>query len=99
LDVDVAYGYETISLETTTTDKNVKSILHQINSKYELLTKDKSLQSIEVLELKSGKLNYKITYLDPVTHLTLKFIVFYNPTFDKILLLNTVNLPASQQFD
>lgn len=50
------------------------------------------------MELKNGKLNYKIIYFDPATHLTLKFIVFYNPAFKKILLLNTINLPSSQQF-
>lgn len=98
LDVDIAYGYETISVEAVDTDKNLKNIVGQINSKYALLTKGKSLQTIEMMELKSGKLNYKIIYYDATTHLTLKFMVYYNPMFQKILLLNTVNLPSSQQF-
>lgn len=51
-----------------------------------------------MLELKSGKLNYKILYSDSLTHLTLKFIVYYDPILRKVLLLNTVNLPSSQQF-
>ena len=52
-----------------------------------------------MLELKSGKLNYKIIYFDPTTHLTVKFMVYYNPTFQKVLLLNPVNLPSSQKFE
>lgn len=98
LDVDIAYGYENISLSSVENDENVKSIISQINQKYSTLIKGKTLQNIEMMELKNGKLNYKIIYFDPITHLTLKFIVFYNPTFKKILLLNTVNLPSSQQF-
>ena len=33
-----------------------------------------------------------------MTHLTLKFIVYYDPILRKVLLLNSVNLPSSQQF-
>ena len=99
LDVDIAYGYETVSLSSVETDSNVKNIISQITTKYSQLIKGKSLQTIEVLELKSGKLNYKITYFDPATHLTVKFIVYYNPVFNKILLLNPVNLPSSQKFE
>lgn len=78
---------------------NVKTIIGQISTKYSLLVKNKVLQSIELLELKNGKLNYKFVYLDPSTHLTLKFIVYYDPILRKVLLLNTVNLPSSQQFE
>lgn len=97
-DVDIAYGYETINLSAAESDHNVKTIVTQIGSRYSELIKNKTLQSIEVLELKTGKLNYKIVYLNPVTHLTVKFIVYYDPTLKKVLLLNTVNLPSSQQF-
>ena len=99
LDVDIAYGYENVSLSTINTDKNIKNILGQIDTKYSKLTKGKTLEFIEVLELKSGKLNYKIIYIDPVTHLTVKFVVYYNPKFEKVLLLNPVSLPNSQQFE
>jgi hypothetical protein len=98
LDVDIAYGYENVSLSAVETDRNIKNIIGQIEQKYATLIKGKSLYAIEMMELKNGKLNYKIIYFDPVTHLTLKFIVFYNPVFQKILLLNTVNMPSSQQF-
>jgi len=60
--------------------------------------KNKVLDSIEVLELKNGKLNYKITYLDSKTHLSLKFMIYYDPNIQKVLVLNSVNLPSSQQF-
>lgn len=97
-DVDIAYGYEAIELSAAETDPNVKTILSQIDSRYAPLVKNKILESIERLELKTGKLNYKILYLDPISHLTLKFIVYYDPILRKVLLLNTVNLPSSQQF-
>lgn len=97
-DVDIAYGYETIDLSAAKNDANVKAILSQITSKYGEVIKNKNLQSIELLELKTGKFNYKIIYLDPTTHLSLKFIVYYDPIIRKVLLLNTVNLPAAQQF-
>ncbi len=51
------------------------------------------------MELKNGKLNYKIMFFDPITHLTVKFIVYYDPSINKVMLLNTVNLPSSQRFE
>lgn len=98
LDVDIAYGYENVDLETVKTDVNLKNIISQINLKYSKLVKGKTLQTIEVLELKNGKLNYKVIYMNPATHLTIKFMVYYNPVFEKVLLLNPINLPSSQQF-
>ena len=98
LDVDIAYGYENVSISTVDTDANLKNIISQIKTKYSKLINGKNLQTIEVLELKSGKLNYKIIYFDSTTHLTVKFMVYYNPTFQKVLLLNPVNLPSSQKF-
>lgn len=98
LDIDIAYGYEKIELSQTKTDKNIQTIISQINTKYSPLVKSKVLDSVESLELKNGKLNYKITYTDPANHSTLKFVVYYDPIIRKVLVLNTVNLPASQQF-
>ena len=49
LDVDIAYGYETVPLSQVETDTNLQVILSQINSKYSQLTKGKSLQTIELM--------------------------------------------------
>ena len=48
-DVDIAYGYETVELTAAEKDMNVKTILSQITSRYAVITKNKILQSIEVL--------------------------------------------------
>lgn len=96
LDIDIAYGYETI--DTQKSDPNVAKVLAQIASKYEPLIRGYSLDKVESLELKSGKINYKITYLNSVTHLSLKFIVYYDPKINKVMILNSVNLPSAQQF-
>ena len=60
--------------------------------------KNKVLESVEVLELKNSKLNYKITYTDSATHLSLKYVIYYDPIIRKVLILNSINLPSSQQF-
>ena len=60
--------------------------------------KNKVLESVEVLELKNGKLNYKIIYTDSATHLSLKYVIYYDPIIRKVLILNSINLPSSQQF-
>jgi len=49
IDVDIAYGYENIDLNRISADKNVQSIISQINMKYATLMKNKALESIEVL--------------------------------------------------
>jgi hypothetical protein len=96
LDVDIAFGYEAI--DTQTTDANVAKVLAQITSKYEPLIRGSTLDKVESLELKSGKINYKITYLNSATHLSTKFIVYYDPKINKIMILNSVNLPSAHQF-
>jgi hypothetical protein len=50
------------------------------------------------LELRNGKINYKITYLNPTTHASQKFIIYYDPVINKVLILNSVSLPSAQQF-
>lgn len=96
LDIDIAFGYETI--DTHSNDPNVAKVLAQITSKYESLILGSTLDKVESLELKSGKVNYKITYLNSTTHLSQKFIVLYDPAINKINLLNSINLPSAQQF-
>lgn len=96
LDIDIAYGYETISTETS--DPNVAKVLSQISNKYGPLIKGSSLDKVESLELRNGKINYKITYLNPLTHASQKFIVYYDPAINKVLILNSVSLPSAQQF-
>ena len=54
---------------------------------------------MEVLELKSGKLNYKITFTNPENHLSQKFVVYYDPKIQKVLVLNSINLPGNSQFE
>ena len=96
MDIDIAYGYETI--DTSSNDPRVKNVLTQIEGKYQPLIKGSSVDKIESLELRNGKTNYKITYLNSNTHLTQKFIVFYDPAIEKVLVLNSVSLPSGQQF-
>ncbi len=96
MDIDIAYGYETI--DTSSDDPRVKNVQTQIEAKYQPLIKGSSIDKVESLELRNGKTNYKITYLNPNTHLTQKFIVYYDPAIDKVLVLNSVSLPSAQQF-
>jgi hypothetical protein len=44
LDIDIAYGYETIDTEKS--DPNVAKVLSQINSKYGSLIKGSSLDKV-----------------------------------------------------
>jgi hypothetical protein len=60
---------------------------------------NKHLKTIEFLELKSDKFNYKIIYIDSSTNLTVKFVVFFDPKIQKILLLNSISLQSSQRFE
>lgn len=46
LDVDIAYGYENIELQQASTDKNIQTIISQINTKYSTLMKNKVLDSV-----------------------------------------------------
>lgn len=94
-DVDIAYGYENVDKETS--DPQVAKVLAQITAKYEPIVKGSSLDKVESLELRSGKINYKITYLNPTTHKSQKFIVYYDPLIDKALVLNSISLPSAQQ--
>lgn len=95
-DVDIAYGYENVDKETS--DPNVAKVLAQITAKYEPIIKGSSLDKVESLELRSGKINYKITYLNLTTHNSQKFIVYYDPVINKALVLNSISLPSAQQF-
>jgi len=49
LDIDIAFGYEKIELGQTTTDKNLQTIISQINNKYAPIVKTKILDSVESL--------------------------------------------------
>jgi hypothetical protein len=49
LDIDIAYGYEKIELSQTSTDKNIQTIISQINTKYFPLLKSKVLDSVKLL--------------------------------------------------
>lgn len=49
LDIDIAYGYETIPVEKAKSDKNVGSVLSQISSKYQSLVRSSTLDKVEAL--------------------------------------------------
>ena len=97
LDVDIANGYITMDLKTAKADPNVNNVLKSIRSRYNLLIKNKTLQTVELLELKDGRINYKIIFVDG-NGLTYKFVVFYEPNLQKILVLNAINPSQSSQF-
>ncbi len=98
LDIDIAFGYQTINQELVDADKNIKNVLDQISAKYGPLIRSSTLDKIESLELKNGKINYKITYINTKNHLSQKFIVYYDPVINKVMILNSISLPSAQQF-
>jgi hypothetical protein len=99
LDIDIAFGYENLDAKTIEKDSKVKTVLDQIKTKYSAVIKSYNLESVEVLELKSGKLNYKITYVNPDNHLSQKFVVYFDPTISKVLVLNSISIPGNSQFE
>lgn len=98
-DTDVAYGYVLIDLETISSNKNIQNILRHLNTKYHEIVYSKNVTKIEELKLFDGRINYKIVYRDPATLSEFKFIVFYQPQLEKVLVLNSVNLPHHSQYN
>lgn len=98
-DTDVAYGYVTVDLALINTNPSVQKILNHLNNKYRQIVLGKNVTKIEELKLFDGRINYKILYRDPVELSEFKFIIFYQPQLDKILVLNSVNLPHHSQYN
>lgn len=49
MNIDIALGYEDIDIGSIGTNDNVQNVLSQINAKYQLLIKNKTLTSISEL--------------------------------------------------
>ncbi len=98
-DIEIAFGYESFDISKISENENIKNVLRQIENKYKDLTKSKSLRCVEFLELKDGRINYKIVYVDESNpSASVKFVVFYQPKINKILVLNPVALGQSSQY-
>ncbi len=98
-DTDVAYGYITVDLASINTNPSIQKILAHLNNKYRQIVLGKNVTKIEELKLFDGRINYKILYRDPVELSEFKFIIFYQPQLDKVLVLNSVNLPHHSQYN
>ena len=97
-DTDIAYGYNLIDLAVVPSDSNVQNVLKEINRKYKDLVNGCEPSKVEYLELKDGRINYKIILSDPTKNLEYKFIVFYQPILKKVLVLNSINAPTSNDY-
>ncbi len=89
----------TINLASINTNPNVQKILSHLNTKYREIVLGKDVTKIEELKLFDGRINYKILYRDSVELSEFKFIIFYQPKLEKILVLNSVNLPHHSQYN
>jgi len=84
------------------TNTNIQNIISYISLKYGSVVQNKSIFKVEELELSDGRLNYKIIYsVNGSTSASdqFKFVVFYQPSLDKVLVLNTINLPQNSQYN
>ena len=99
LDTDIAYGYEVIELSTISLNANVQIILRQIQTKYGSVIRSLTLQSVEVLELKSGKLNYKFIYVNSENGSIQRIMVYYDPFTQRVIVLNRVTPVGHAQFE
>ncbi len=95
----MAYGYKIVDLASINTNPNIQKILKHLNNKYHQIVLDKNVTKIEELKLLDGRINYKILFRDPVDLSEFKFIIFYQPQLDKVLVLNSINLPHHSQYN
>lgn len=96
---DIAYGYRTVDLETLSEDRDLKHVLDYINNRYKELVADNNINKIEELKLFDGRINYKIFFHDSSKGSDFKFIVFYQPSIEKVMVLNSVNFPSHSQYN
>lgn len=88
-----------IDLQTIDSNVNVQNILKYLSNKYHDIVLNKKVIKIEELKLLDGRINYKVLYRDPVSLSEFKFIIFYQPKLQKVLVLNSVNLPHHSQYN
>ena len=98
-DTDIAYGYTTVSLANIGSDPNIQGVLNYLNQRYKSVIQGMNVSNVETLKLLDGRINYKIVYSDPVTSSQYKFVVFYQPALQKVLVLNSINIPHLSQYN
>lgn len=98
-DTDIAYGYKTINIEDLSQNVDTQYVLKYIDSRYKDVVADKKVKKIEELRLFDGRVNYKIYFQDVNTGAEFKFVVFYQPALQKVMVLNSVNLPTHSQYN
>jgi hypothetical protein len=98
-DTDIAYGYTTVSLANIGSDPNIQGVLTFLNQRYKSVIQGMNVSNVETLKLLDGRINYKIVYSEPVTLSQYKFVVFYQPALQKVLVLNSINIPHLSQYN
>ena len=98
-DTDVAYGYTIVSLDSVASDKNIQFVLKYLSNRYKEPISNADLSKIEQLRLFDGRVNYKIVYKNTRTQSEFKFVIFYQPLLQKVLILNTVGLYQQSQYN
>ena len=93
MQTNIAYGYESFPLASIQNNSTIQTVVAEIEARYSSIIQGQSVESIEVLELKSGKLNIIVRYLH------VYFTIFWDPVLERILLLNSVSSFASEKFD
>lgn len=96
-DTDMAYGYKLIDIQTISDNQNVKEVISFINNRYADAVVGMNVRKVEELILADGRINYKIIYNSKDSEF--KFIIFYQPTLKKVLVLNSVNLPQHSHYN
>ena len=92
-EVSIAYGFEPVNIADASNDETISMIEREIKVKYQSTLRGQSIREIEKLELKNGKVNYKIRY-DNVY-----FIVYYDTLLQRVLLLNAITSHTNTQYN
>ena len=86
-------------MDSVSNDKNIQFVLKYLGQRYKEPISNADLNKIEQLKLFDGRVNYKIVYKNTKTLSEFKFVVFYQPALQKILILNTVGLYQQSQYN
>lgn len=90
---DLCYGYQLI--DDFTLDANLDFITTYLKQKYDSL-KDANLIEAQQITLENGRINYKLYYKIEAT--TVKYIVYYEPEYKRVLEVKGTNFKIGQQF-
>ena len=86
-------------MDSVSNDKSIQFVLKYLGQRYKEPISNADLNKIEQLKLFDGRVNYKIVYKNTKTLSEFKFVVFYQPALQKVLILNTVGLYQQSQYN